>query len=89
MADSLTGPLLRIEDDVVIDWSGSYAARARRVLHHVGEPMTTGALLAWFPEKQRRSASNQLVAENGIIRIRHGQLALSDWEFGDTLTRAE
>jgi len=80
VADVLTGPLLRIEDDVVLDWSGSYAARARRVLHHVGEPMTTGALLAWFPEKQWRSVSNQLVAENGIIRVRHRELALSVWE---------
>ncbi len=68
-----------VRDDVVLDWSGSMSAKAVMALSLAGHPLSIDDLVAFVQPSSERSMSNQVHADERMVRVGVDRFALAEW----------
>jgi len=76
---ALDAKRFRVVDDLVLDWSGSLATKATIGLRIAGHPMSISEIIDFVRPNSDRGLSNQVHADDRIVRVGVNRFALSEW----------
>lgn len=74
---------LRVIEDQVVDWSGSLASKSVIALHLVGRPLSLGEIAEIVEPNSERGMSNQIHADERIVKVGPSRFALPEWELDE------